>query len=228
MRCRFVLNLSCLGAIACAAPALAQTPASYLQYSSIVGTGQTLSALRVPVTTSAGKTIYQDVTIGLAVGADGTITYATAEPTVTASPMVLSTTIMPGNYVDTSNSSNGFTVAGPGIPFGGGYSIYTVFLTTGKSCAVGAPSNIYTGPVAATPLAKRVAAAKINTTGYVFGLAGTELFCLSGNPQWPSEGLLGFSETNGAITVTSFSTSTSNGTVDHAMPVASDVLVLTK
>ena len=195
--------------------ALAATPTSYLEESAIVGVGQTITVTRLPVLGANGGLIYKNVTIALTIGTAGQITYAAAEPVVTASPSPVVSSIQAGIYGDSANTAVGFAIAGPGIGSGGN-SVYTV-TRSGPYCAVAQPGVFYAGPISTTPIAARVRAAGINTGQYRVGIVGQEACGLSFNyANFPSQGLFGLSQVGNTLVVSSFTDSTGK---DHPTPV---------
>src|SRR5262249_29686344 len=97
-------------------PAAAATPTPFLQDSTIVGTGGTLTATRVPVETSTGNIVCQNVTIQFLANTKGGLTLAPGYPKIQPCPPLIASNFLAGNYVGPPNIAQGkylVTVSGP-------------------------------------------------------------------------------------------------------------------
>ncbi len=190
-----------------ASAALAETPAAFFNYSSVIGLNKTITATQVPVQTSTGL-IYKDVTIQINVDAAGNLTYATTSPLATLSPMLSPSTFRAGIYTNSSDNRYGLQVAGPSIiPGGGGLAQWSISSAPGLACSPPQPATFYTGPLDKSPLAARVSAAGITgitASQYSFGVIGTPN---CGNADWQNNGLIGLTNIGGNLVIASFTQS---------------------
>jgi hypothetical protein len=202
------------------AAARAQTP-PYLefQYSTITGSGNTITATRLPVVLSTG-TSYVDVVIEFDVAANGTITVAPGYPTVVAAPAQLTSNFLAGSYTGPSTDGNyDMTVFGPGVTAGGATE-WSLAATGSASCAT-APNSatwyVFSGPMTKNPLYPRLSAAKISTTTYqAYGGWGTTGSQSCTSTGWQTNTLIGLSQTGSALMITSFT----NSAGDQDQPVS--------
>jgi hypothetical protein len=203
-----------------ASPAIAATPTPYLQDSTIVGSGGTLTASGVPVQTSTGSIVYKDVTIQLNAATNGNLTIAPGYPVVQNAPALILNNFAAGNYVGPPTLGSGkFLVAvnGPGVGPGGA-TLWSLTPASGANCAT-YPQSVtwYTGPIADNPLAARLKKANITSTFYSYGLVGFSPSCAAGSYTYFSSGaLVGLSQVGGSLTIVSFSAG--NG-VDSSIPL---------
>jgi len=189
---------------ACAVVAHAQTPPyALLQYSTLTGSGNTITATWVPVVTSSGTT-YHDITLMFEVSSSGVLTLAPGYPQIAASPSNVVSSFKAGKYVGPSTILDGealITVAGPGITVGGATE-WSLSTTTGAAaCTYPTTATWYVGPIASNPLAARLKAAGITSTAWYYGVSTGECY---GN--WWTNGLIGVSQVGNTITFVSFST----------------------
>jgi hypothetical protein len=217
-----VLFATC-GALAQSAGAATPTP--FLEDSTIVGAGGTLTATRVPVETATGSIVYQDVTIQLNATTKGGLTLAPGYPKVQPSPPLITSGFLAGNYAGPTTLANGkflINVTGPGVGVGG-TTIWSLAASKGANiCTAPISATWYSGPIADNPLAVRLKKDKITSTDYSYGVVGasTSYNCSSGTPNYyllfEQDALVGVSQTQGSLTIVSF---TYNGT-DNETPVA--------
>jgi hypothetical protein len=209
----------------CASTALAETPAAFFNYSSVIGSNKVITATQVPIQPSTGPLIYKDVTIQINVDAAGNLTYATTAPLATLSPMLSASTFRAGIYTDSSDSRFGIQVSGPSlVPGGGGLAQWSLTSAPGLGCDPPQPATFYTGPLASSPLAGRVKDAGITgitATQYSFGLIGT---AGCGNGNWQNNGLIGLTNVGGNLVIASF---TQTGK-DASSPYTQIIYVLQK
>jgi hypothetical protein len=139
-----------------AQPAVAAQPTPFLEDSTIVGAGGTLTATRVPVETSTGSVVYQDVTIQLNATTKGGLTLGPGYPKVQPSPPLVTSGFLTGNYAGPATVANGkylVTVTGPGVG-ADGTTVWSLTASKGaNSCTAPLPATWYTGPIAENPLA---------------------------------------------------------------------------
>ena len=85
-------------------PADAATPTPYLQDSTIVGSGGTLTITDMPVQTSTGSLVYKDVTIQLNAATNGNVTIAPGFPKEQAAIAPILNNFVAGKYAGPPNS----------------------------------------------------------------------------------------------------------------------------
>jgi hypothetical protein len=204
--------------------AMAAAPTPFLEDSTIVGAGGTLTATCVPVETSTGSVVYQDVTIQLNATPQGGLTLAPGYPKVQPCPPLITSGFLAGNYVGPATVGGSkflITVTGPGRGVGGTTSWSSAASKGANSCTVPLTATWYTGPIANNPLASRLQKDKITYTGYSYGVVGTSIptNCFS-NPNYSgtfaADALIGAVQTGPSLMIVSF---TSDGT-DSPTPVA--------
>ncbi len=183
------------------------TPYALFQYSTMTGSGNTITIGRVPVVNSSGATNYYDVTIEFTVSSTGTLALASGYPKITASPNLITAGFKAGKYVGPSTVLSGnaiINVSGPGVASGG---------ATEWSLAAASGANAYTYPCSATwyvgtltsnPLYSRLKAAGITSTAWSYGVIGAA-GCALESYNWAPDGLIGLSQNGNTITIVSFS-----------------------
>jgi hypothetical protein len=208
-------------AAACAVIADAQTlPYALLQFSTLTGSGNTVTATWVPVVTAKG-TIYKDITLLFDVDSAGTLTIAPGYPEVVASPSPLVSSFKAGEYVGPGSMSNWLmTVSGPGVTTGGATEWSLAAVAGVPNYTYPASGTWYVGPIASNPFAARLKTAGITSTAWSYGIAGSATYC--GCPDWQSNTLIGVSQTGNALTIVSFT----KNAVDHNEPVDQITYVL--
>lgn len=197
-----------LGAIF-ASPAIAATPTPYLQDSTIVGSGGTITATDVPVETSTGSLVYKDVTIQLNAATSGNLTIAPGYPKVVAAINPILNQFVAGHYVGPPTLGSGkflVTVNGPGVSTGGA-TAWSLTPSSGANCGT-YPQSVtwYTGAIASSPLAARLKKAGITSNFYSYGIVGFSPSCgAGGSPGYFESGaIVGVSQIEGSLTFVSF------------------------
>jgi hypothetical protein len=149
-------------------------PYALFQFATLTGTGNTITGVIVPVVTSTGALVYQNVTLQFNVSAAGTLSLASLQAVpATISPIF---SFKAGRYVGPTTINSGknvIDVSGPGVT-SGGVTEWTLATASGASCyTYPGTATWYVGPLADSPLAARVKAAGINTTStsMYFGVA---------------------------------------------------------
>ncbi|MGH7047474.1 MAG: hypothetical protein ACREE2_13920 [Stellaceae bacterium] len=202
-----------------AAQAFAATPTPYLQDSTIVGNGGTITATDVPVETSTGSLVYKDVTIQLNAAANGNLTMAPGYPKVVNAINPILNHFVAGAYTAPPSIGSKLlvTVNGPGIG-AGGTTVWSLAPSNGANCGTyPASATWYTGPIAGNPLAARIKQAGITSSFYSYGLVGVSPPCAAdGDNDFAGGTLIGVSQVEGSLTIVSFS----YGGIDHATPIA--------
>lgn len=194
--------------------AAATTPYSLFQYSTLTGSGNTITATWLPVVTSTGATIYKNLTIEFNVDSAGNLTVAPGYPQVVAATPPIISSFKAGRYVGPSTILDGnaaINVSGPGVTSGGATE-WSLAAGTGASYYIyPASATWYIGPLTSNPLYSRIKAAGITSTAWYYGVGGSSCGC----PQWQKGTLMGFSQIGNTLTIVSF---TSND-VDKSEPV---------
>jgi len=196
-------------AAACGAVSFAQTtPYAEFQYSTITGTGDTITVTRLPVVTSTGTT-YVNVVVQFDVAADGTLTISSGYPQIVASPSTLIHGFLAGNYTGPSaDSGYDITVSSPGVTAAGAteWSLATSASATCNTTPTTATWYVFGGSMTKNPLYPRLKAAGITQQIYAsyggWGTTGTQV--CGGGIVWGSNTLIGLSQTGKALAITSF------------------------
>ena len=190
----------------------ATTPEALFQDSTLTSTTNTINATWLPVVTSTGKLLYDDVVIQFDVAADGTLSVSSLQQN--PSPKAIIDHFKGGNYIGPSNDSNFLiTVSGPGIAHGGATDWSLSVSPGGYGCTLPTEATWWVGPIIKSPYWPRIKAAGVPLTNYSYGVGGSP-GC--GNGDWGNNSLLGFTETSqGSFVITTFTVNS----VDHSQPV---------
>ena len=220
---RFALTLTVFSAVAFVARAQGQIPSAMFQNSTLTGSGNTMTATRVPVRISSSLTIYVDITTQFNVDLNGNLTLSAGYPQIVPSATLLTGNFKAGTYVAPSTLFNGkglVTVGGPGVTDGG-------TTTWSLNAATGADASLYpvsatwwVGPIANNPYAARLNKAGITSTAYAYGIAYSAN-CLNNAPGWCSYSpgiLIGATQSGNVISLVSFTLYTGI-TTDYSAPV---------
>jgi len=187
--------------------ARAGEPYALFQNSSIVASGNTITATQVPVVLSSGATDYVNLTIQFDVSASGKLTVSAGYPQDFASPSLLASSFTAGTYVGPSAILTGkaeITVSGPAVTAGGA-TLWSLTTPTGASVyTYPDTATWYVGPIENSPYAARLKSAGITSTAWSYGLGSA----VGQGSTWPVNGLIGVSQIGNTITFASF---TSNG-----------------
>jgi hypothetical protein len=194
------------------------TPNALFQYSTITGSGNTITATYLPVVTAKGTTVYKNVALQFDVDSMGNLTLAPGYPIVIPSPTPLISNFRAGNYKGPSNILSGkmlITVAGAGIAPGGATEWTLTTQSSADPCTYPSSATWYVGQFATSPLAGRLTKAGITAADYPdysWGVGGSQASTICIGSQyydWQPNTLLAFSQVGGTITILSF---TDNGT----------------
>ncbi len=195
--------------------AFAQTPPyALLQYSTLTGTGNTITATQVPLVIATGVTVYVNLTIQFAVDSNGNVTIVSGYPQEIPAPILISSGFKAGAYVGPSTILSGgmiVAVAGPGVTDGGATQ-WTLSAGSGAtSCTTPLSASWYVGPIASNPWASRIAAAKITSTSWSYGIASGPGCNTTGISllNWNSA-LIGVSQVGNTLTIASFTTNSTD------------------
>ena len=228
LTCRILTGLTvCLFVASAQAP---NPPYALFQNAAITASGNTINATRVPVVTQSGVPVYVDVAIQFSVDNNGNLSIASGFPQFTPSPALLTSQFRPGTYAGPSTLLGGkarIVVSGPGIATGGA-SQWSLSAGPGADpCTIPLSATWYDGSPGSGPYASRIAAAKITSTDWSYGIATsvasscqTTTGIKPGN--WIYGALIGLSQTGNTLTITSF---TQAGTTDLSTP--QDTIVFT-
>lgn len=228
----FVMVFTCGGVVV----AHAQTqnpPYSLFQYSTLTGSGNTITATRVPVVIAAGKTIYKDITLQFDVDSDGNLTLSSGYPQVVDAPTLLVSSFKAGSYVGPGSILNGkatIIASGPSALDGGASSWSLASAAGADKCTYPNSATWYVGPITSNPVAARLTKAGITSTAWSYGVAsgptyndGCTTTTFFGRYNWGPGILIGVSQSGNAITIASFTDTTiSTGVtpgVDKSAPV---------
>jgi hypothetical protein len=220
---RVALTLTVFSAVAFVARAQGQIPSAMFQNSTLTGSGNTMTATRVPVRISSSLTIYVDITTQFNVDLNGNLTLSAGYPQIVPSATLLTGNFKAGTYVAPSTLFNGkglVTVGGPGVTDGG-------TTTWSLNAATGADAGLYpvsatwwVGPIANNPYAARLNKAGITSTAYAYGVAHSAN-CFDNTASWCSYSngiLIGATQSGNVISLVSFTFYNGN-TVDSSAPV---------
>jgi hypothetical protein len=193
------------------------TPYALLQYSTLTGTGNTITATWVPVVTSTG-TVYQNVTLEFTVESNGTLKVAGGYPKVVATPPVVVSSFEAGNYQGPSTVLGGLaliSVSNPGITSGGSTEWSLASSSGASGYTYPNTATWYVGPMSSSPLLTRLTNAGITATQYSdYGGWGVS----SGQDYWGTNALTAFSQTGNSLTILSFTPYDSS--TDSSEPVS--------
>jgi len=204
----------------------ANGPYSLFQFATLTGSGNTITATRVPVVTAAGATLYKDVTIQFEVDSDGNLRLAPDNPQVLDAPALVVSSFRAGSYVGPGSVLNGKTpvfVDGPGATDGGATSWSLSTGSGADKCTYPSSATWYAGPIVNSPVAARLKKAGITSTAWSYGVAsgpGAYSACTTsgftfGSSKWGGGTLIGVSQSGSAVTIASFT----DNTYDYSAPV---------
>ncbi len=159
----------CLGLALGPGLASAATPRAVLGSATITAADNRLTVTRVPVINSAGAVTYKDVTLNFQVDAAGTLILAPA--TIAASPNLVTSGFMAGNYKDTRG--NTYSVSGPSVIPGTTRTVWSLVFTAGPDASQFS-MNWVTGPVVGHPNESSLKARNITSTAFSWGIVGAE------------------------------------------------------
>lgn len=202
-------------------------PYALFQYSTLVGSGNTLTASRIPVVIAAGNTIFKNITIQFDVDPDGNLTISPDNPQMSDAPPLQVSSFKAGSYIGPGSILDGKTPAfvdGPGVTDGGATSWSFSTAPGSDTCTYPGSATWYVGPIDSNPVAARLKKVGITSTGWSYGVASgprhstdcTKSFLRFYGSDWEPGTLVGVSQSGNAITIASFT----NNSVDRSAPVA--------
>ena len=193
-----------------------QPPYALFQYSTLTGSGNTITATRIPVVTTPGTTIYMNMTLQFDVDANGNLTISSGYPQFVPAPTLQVSSFMAGRYVGPSAIYSGgltITVSGPGIADGGATEWSLAATSDAHPGTYPTSASWYVGPLPSNPLAARLKSAGITSTAWSYGV-GSAQFTINGG-RWNTNTLLGVSQIGNTLTIVSF---TDGNGKDYALP----------
>jgi hypothetical protein len=180
-------------------------PYALFQNSTITSSGNSITAVRVPVVL-AGKTIYENVTLTFEADASGNLTLMPGYPKVIPSPIVMTAGFKAGRYVGPSNVFGGtaiIRISGPGITTGGATEWSLAAAAGAAGYTYPCSATWYVGPATSNPLYSRLKAAGITSTAWSYGVIGSS-GCAVDSSDWYPRSLVGLSQTGNTLTIVSF------------------------
>jgi hypothetical protein len=168
---RAICTLSLLGMAISTNLAMAAiaTPNAYFGSALITGADNRISVSRVPVIDSAGTVTYKDLTIDFDVSSVGELNMSAYNPTITASPALITSGFKAGNYKDARG--NKYAVTGPSVIPGTTRTTWSLAFVTGADASQFSMSWV-TGPITGHPNQSSLTARSITTTAYSWGIVG--------------------------------------------------------
>ena len=198
-------------------------PYALFQYASLTGTGNTITATQIPVVTTTGVTVYENLTIQFNLDGNGNLTIAPGYPQAIPAPTLLTSGFKPGTYAGPSGVLSGkalVTVSGPGVTDGGATEWSLSSAAGADPCTYPLSANWYVGSIANNPYAARIQAAKITSTAFSYGVGNATNCSGAGvgiSTDWFNNVLIGVSQVGNTITIASFS---NNNSSDFSTPQA--------
>lgn len=185
-----------------------QPPYALFQYASLTGSGNTITASQIPVVTSTGVTVYENLTLQFNVDANGNLTISSGYPQIIPAPTLLTSGFKAGTYAGPSNVLGGkalITVSGPGVTDGGATQWSLTAAAGADPCTYPSTGTWYVGSLANNPYAPWLKASSITSTAwsYGFGAVATTASPCSANGPW-NNALIGASQTGNTITIVNF------------------------
>lgn len=227
---RAILAAACLtaGILIWVRGARAQSanPSAAFQFATITGIGNTITASRVPITISPGKTIYKNITFKFNLDPEGNLFLPEGNPQIEDAPQLVISSFRAGKYNGPGSVLSGKTpvyIDGPGALAGGAASWSLSSAAGADVCVYPGSATWYVGPIESNPVAARLRSAGITSPAWSYGVASGPEFsqrCGNGtqitNGLWETGTLIGVSQSGVAVTIASFT----NNRRDSAAPVA--------
>ncbi len=203
------------------------TPFALFQFATLVGSGNTLTASRIPVVIGPGTTIFKNITIQFDADSAGNLTLSPDNPQISDAPPLQVSSFKAGSYIGPGSILDGKTPAfvdGPGAADGGATSWSFSTAAGADYCTYPGSATWYVGPIENTPVAARLKRMGITSTAWSYGVAsgpGWTTSCTKPgftfqSYRWQAGTLVGVSQSGNAVTIASF---TDNGS-DYSAPVA--------
>lgn len=189
--------------IALTTPSPAQS--AQFQNSTLSGSGSSINVAQIPVLTSSGTFVYWNMIIEFNVASDGSLSVASGYPQFTPTPEPIINGFKAGTYLGPDDSTELITLNGPGVAPSGVTAWSLGPASNASGCLFPYDATWYDvgSKLSNNPLYSRIKAAGITSTLMQYGTGGGTPSC--GTTLWETNSLLGFSQTNGALTITSFS-----------------------
>ena len=193
-------------------------PYSLFQFATLTGSGNTITATRIPVVNGAGKTAYKNMTLQFDVDSDGNLMPSSGFPQLFDAPALLVSSFKAGSYIGPASVLGGKTpvyVDGPGLTDSGATTWSITTAAGADPCTYPGSATWYVGPIDSGPMAPRLKKAGITSTGWSYGVGGASCRDYNFNIfSWGSGSLIGVSQSGNAVTIASF---TYNGS-DYSSP----------
>jgi hypothetical protein len=143
---------------------------------------------------------------------NGVLTMSPGYPQAAASPALITSNFIAGRYVGPSTVLGGkaaIIVSGPNVTDGGATE-WTVSAAPGADAATyPASATWYVGPLASSPWASRLTAAKLTSTAWSYGVSSNTYVSTN---FWGANALIGVSQVGNSITFVSFTNGSDNAT----------------
>jgi hypothetical protein len=190
-----------------------------MQYSTLTGSGNTITATQIPVVTATGVTVYENLTLMFNVDPSGNLTISPGYPQIVQAPVLMSSGFRAGTYASPSTILGGkgtIVVSGPGVTDGGATE-WTLRAATGADpCTFPNSATWYVGPIAANnPLADRLKTAGITSTAWSYGIGGSPQCATGHTGNWPSNSIIGASQVGNTLTIVTFYVGGYNNPLDQ-------------
>ena len=204
--------------------ALAATPTVYAGSATITGSGDVVTATRIPVQAADGSILYYDVTTTFGVTAAGALSVTST--TIQPSANLIISNFQAGTYASPAGGNTWTNLlSGPGIgPAGTTAWSFNSNGGANPTCSYPYTATWYTGPISSNPYATRLTTAGITSTDYSYGISGpvAEPSCsIPASAEFNNADgvapLIGATQTGNTLTIVSF---TDTSGKDHSVPVA--------
>ncbi|HUB80591.1 MAG TPA: hypothetical protein VMB03_17425 [Bryobacteraceae bacterium] len=202
------------------------TSTPMFQNATITGSGNAITATRVPVLLSTSLVVYVDVTIQFNADQNGNLSIS-GSPTFAQSATPITGNFVAGTYLAPNTMFNGkglIVVSGPAVG-DGGTTMWSLTTAPGTDPSIYPVSATWwVGPLANNPYATRLNAASITSTAYSYGIASAQNGdCIAPWCAGVTGNIIGVSQTGNVLTIASFS---DDGTLDKNVPYS--ILTFTK
>lgn len=198
-----------------------------MQYATIVGSGNTITATQVPVVTDTGV-VYQDLILQFDNDAYGGLTMTSGFPVSAPSPQLQTASFQQGNYKTASTVLGGkglIAVSGPGVTVGGATAWSLSTRDGADGCTYPRTVVWYVGPIESSPIAARLKKAGITSKFWSYGITGGG-GCLY-QDAWGGNNIVGLSQIGNTLTIATFS-GNGSANADHPEPIDQLTFTLTK
>jgi hypothetical protein len=150
------------------------------QYSSLTGSGNTITATQVPVAAASGSTMYVNLSIQFDVDSSGNLTLSPGFPQISPSPSLIVSSFTAGRYTGPSTIYSGgaiVNISGPGVTDGGASQWSSAAAASANQCTYPGTATWYVGPIANSPYVTRLKSAGITSTAWSYGVSTSPSGC---------------------------------------------------